>query len=87
MRREMARYGMRVVCIEPGFTDTPLLDTSRTQQGADMTQTRLTDLFATVGNQQALKDNIGEQFEQRKTQKFRLFFFFFLSYVRSLSKC
>ena len=43
LRRELAPYGMRVYCVEPGFTKTPLLDTSLQDEGPDLSQTRLVD--------------------------------------------
>jgi NAD(P)-dependent dehydrogenase (short-subunit alcohol dehydrogenase family) len=50
MRRELAPYGIRVVCVEPGFAKTPLLDIAINEQ-SDMSQTRLGDLtFAGAGD-------------------------------------
>lgn len=46
MRRELAPHGVRVVCLEPGFTRTPMLDTPLGVD-PDLSQTRLLQPYVT----------------------------------------
>ena len=56
-RRELAPYGIRVVCVEPGFAKTPLLDVPL--KAADTTQTRLLEKTFVDNDPAALFERMG----------------------------
>jgi NAD(P)-dependent dehydrogenase (short-subunit alcohol dehydrogenase family) len=47
-RRELEPYAMRVVCVEPGFTETPMV--TKSLEGADLSRTRLHQTFGKVSD-------------------------------------